>query len=149
MASLYIWSPPAPPAAAGGAASGGVGAGLRAAAWAPPARPRSAAATALLHLVESVLVIRLHLLELLLELLVAVLELLDLAGQHGDRLLQLVEPVLDMDRVDALGAGRRRQDERDREQRGYGSIFMAADSFCAKAAIFRHGRFASKRKRRS
>jgi signal transduction histidine kinase len=110
MASLYIWSPPALAAAAGGGAAGGrLGAA---------GRPRAAAALALLHLVEPILVIRLHLLELLLELLVAVLQLLDLAGQQGDRLLQLVEPVLDMDRVDALGAGCGRQQERDREQRG-------------------------------
>ena len=45
------------------------------------------------------------------------MELLDLSGQQGDRLLELVEPVLDIDRVDALGAGRGRQQERDREQR--------------------------------
>jgi len=52
--------------------------------------------------------------------LVAVLELLDLTGQQRDRLLQLVEPILDIDRVGSLCDRRRRQGERDEDQESCG-----------------------------
>jgi hypothetical protein len=109
-------------------------------------------ATALLHLLEPILVVGLHLLHLLLELLVAILELLELAGQHRERLLQLVESILDIDRIQALGRGRGRRGQGDRQQQmgeTGAERLHGGDSVSSNAAIFRHGRPASQRKRRS
>jgi hypothetical protein len=94
-------------------------------------------------------VVGLHLLHLLLELLVAILQLLDLAREHGDRLLQLVQPVLHIDRVAALGCGGRGkcQDREGQQARIEG--LHGGHCLIAKQAIFRQERQANKRKRRS
>jgi hypothetical protein len=78
----------------------------------PPGLP----APPLLELLDAVLVVGLHLLHLLLQPRVAILQLLDLARQIGERLLELIEAVFDIDRVSpALCRGRRGQGEGNEE----------------------------------
>ena len=72
-----------------------------------------ATTAAFFELLDAVLVVGLHLLHLLLELGIAMLELLDLPGHHGERLLELIEPVLDIDGIAALRGRSRGQRENE------------------------------------
>ena len=66
----------------------------------------------------------------------SVLQLLKLPRQNRDGLLQLVEPILDVDRINPLGGGRRRQQEGDEDQEPQGQ-FLHDDQYFQ----FKHGHF--------
>jgi hypothetical protein len=68
-----------------------------------------------------------------------------LAGQVGERLLELIEPVFDVDRVSpALRRGRRGQGEGNKEDEPGREELHGQALFTSNAAIFRHGRPVSK-----